>query len=137
VLKNSQWYCQGFCYKRNDYRLFKLSRLSNLQIQEKAFTPRDYKKPQLEFSDILTSMQIKIKIRIHKSIMDRVLDYCSDESFLLDGHDHCIISFPFIENEYYYNVLLGFGDKCECLEPLDVRSEIKRRINDMAAVYER
>ncbi|WKY43263.1 YafY family protein [Eubacteriaceae bacterium ES2] len=137
VLKNSQWYYQGFCYKRNDYRLFKLSRISNLQKQEDVFTPRDYQKPQLEFPDILKSMQIKIKIRIHKSIVDRVLDYCSDKYCLPDGHDHYIVSFPFIENEYYYHILLGFGNRCECLEPLNVRSEMKRRISEMAAIYER
>jgi predicted DNA-binding transcriptional regulator YafY len=136
VLKNSQWYWQGFCYKRNDYRLFKLSRISNLQMLEESFVARNYQKPQLEFSDILTSMQIKIKIRVHKSIMDRVLDYCTGESFIPDGHEHYIVSFPFIENEYYYHILLGFGNKCECLEPLNVRSEMKRRISDMVALYE-
>ncbi len=51
--------------------LFRLSRMSNLQIQEETFTPRDYQKPQLNFADILETMQTKIKIRIHKSVMDR------------------------------------------------------------------
>jgi predicted DNA-binding transcriptional regulator YafY len=136
VLKNSHWYWQGYCYKRNDFRLFKLSRISNLQIQEESFTPRDYQKPQLDFTDILETMQTKIKIRIHKSVMDRVLDFCTYEHFSPDGDEHYIVSFPFIENEYYYNILFSFGDKCECLEPLHIRAEIKRRIHDIAALYE-
>ncbi|MFC5470376.1 helix-turn-helix transcriptional regulator [Cohnella suwonensis] len=136
VLKSSHWYWQGYCHKRNDFRLFKLSRTSNLQIQEEFFTPRDYQKTQLEFTDILATMQTKIKIRIHKSIMDRVLDYCTYEHFSPDGDEHCIVSFPFIENEYYYNILFSFGDKCECLEPLHIRTEMKRRIHDIATIYE-
>ncbi|QMV41524.1 helix-turn-helix transcriptional regulator [Cohnella cholangitidis] len=136
VLKSSHWYWQGYCHKRNDFRLFKLSRISNLQIQEEIFTPRDYQKTQLEFTDILATMQTKIKIRIHKSIMDRVLDYCTYEHFSPDGDEHCIVSFPFIENEYYYNILFSFGDKCECLEPLHIRTEMKRRIHDIATIYE-
>ncbi len=136
VLKNSNWYWQGYCLKRNDFRLFKISRISNLQIQEKSFTPRDYQKPQLEFADILTTMQTKIKIRIHKSIMDRVLDFCAYEYFSPDGNEHYIVSFPFIENDYYYNILFSFGDKCECLEPLHIRTEMKRRIHDIATLYE-
>ncbi|WP_167958014.1 helix-turn-helix transcriptional regulator [Anaerosporobacter faecicola] len=136
VLKNSHWYMQGYCYKRNDFRLFKLSRMSNLQIVEKSFTPRDYQKPQLEFTDILSTMQTRIKIRIHKSVMDRVLDYCNYEQFIPDGEEHYIVSFPFIENEYYYNMLFSFGDKCECLEPLHIRTEVKRRIHDIAILYE-
>ena len=136
VLKSSHWYWQGYCHKRNDFRLFKLSRISNLQIQEEFFTPRDYQKPQLDFTDILATMQTKIKIRIHKSVMDRVLDYCTYEYFSPDGDEHYIVSFPFIENEYYYNILFSFGDKCECLEPLHIRTEMKRRIHDIASLYE-
>jgi predicted DNA-binding transcriptional regulator YafY len=135
VLKNSHWYWQGYCHKRNDFRLFKISRISNLQIQEELFTPRDYQKPQLDFSDILATMQTKIKIRIHNSVMDRVLDYCTYEHFSSDGDEHYIVNFPFIENEYYYNILFSFGDKCECLEPLHIRTEMKRRIHDIATLY--
>lgn len=136
VLKSSHWYLQGYCHKRKDFRLFRLSRMSNLQIQEETFTPRDYQKPQLDFADILETMQTKIKIRIHKSVMDRVLDFCTYENFLPDGDAHYIVSFPFIENEYYYDILFSFGDKCECLEPLHVRTEMKRRIHDIATLYE-
>ena len=136
VLKSSHWYWQGYCRKRNDFRLFKLSRTSKLKIQDEYFTPRDHQKPQLDFTDMLETMQMKIKIRIHKSVMDRVLDYCPNEQFSPDGDEHFIVSFPFIENEYYYDILLGFGGKCECLEPLHIRTELKRRIHDIAAIYE-
>ena len=136
VLKSSHWYLQGYCHKRNDYRLFKLSRMSSLQMQEETFTPRDYQKPTLDFADILESMQTEIKIRIHISVMDLVLDFCSYEHFSPDGDEHYIVRFPFIENDYYYNILFSFGDKCECLEPLHIRAEMKRRIHDIAALYE-
>ena len=136
VLKSSHWYWQGYCYIRNDYRLFKLSRISNLQILDEVFTPRAYQKPQLDFSDILETMQTEIKIRIHQSVMDRVLDYCAYEHFSPDGEQHYIVRFPFIENDYYYNILFSFGAQCECLEPGHIRAEMKRRIHEIAAIYE-
>ena len=136
VLKSSHWYLQGYCHERNDFRLFRLSRMSNLQMREEAFEPRDYQKPQLDFADTLSTMQTNIKIRIHKSVMDRVLDFCSYQDFLPDGDEHYIVHFPFIENDYHYDMLLGFGDKCECLEPPHIRTEMKRRIQDIATLYE-
>ncbi len=135
MLKSNHWYLQGYCHKRNDFRLFKLSRISNLQMEEELFTPRDYEKPQLDFADILETMQTRIKIRIHKSVMDRMLDYCAYEDFSPDGDEHFLVDFPFIENEYYYDILLSFGDKCECLEPLHVRAQLKQRIQEIAALY--
>lgn len=136
VLKSGHWYLQGYCHKRNDYRLFKLSRILNLLMQEETFTPQDYEKPTLNFVEILETIQTKIKIRIHKSVIDRALDFCSYEDLAPDGNEYYIVSFPFIENDYYYNILLSFGDKCECLEPLPIRTEMKRRIHDIAALYE-
>ena len=69
--------------------------------------------------------------------MDRVLEYCSYEFFSPDGEEHYIVIFPFIENEYHYNILMSFGDKCECLEPLHIREEMKRRILDITKLYEK
>lgn len=136
VLKSSHWYLQGYCRKRNDFRLFRLSRMSNLQMQEEIFIPRDYQKPQLAFDDIMETLQTKIKIRIHRSVMDRVLDYCTYESFSPDDNEYYIVEFPFVENDYHYDILLSFGDKCECLEPMYIREKIKRRIHAIAALYE-
>ncbi|EAD2806425.1 YafY family transcriptional regulator [Listeria monocytogenes] len=136
VMKSSHWYLYGYCQNRNDFRLFRLSRMSGLKILEETFTLRDFRKPQLEMEDIVAIMQIEIKIRIHQSIIDRVLDYCSYENFYPDGEEHYIVSFPFIENEYHYDILLSFGDKCECLEPLPIREKMKRRIYDIVSIYE-
>ncbi|AEV29104.1 putative transcriptional regulator [Sphaerochaeta pleomorpha str. Grapes] len=136
VLKSSHWYLQGYCQKRNDFRLFKLTRIANLQMLKESFTPREYPKPQLDVSDILETLQTQIKIRIHTSVMDRVLDYCSFEHFSPDGDEHYLVDFPFIENDFYYNILFGFGNACECLGPLHIRTEMKRRIHAIASLYE-
>lgn len=136
VLKNSHWYWQGYCLIRKDFRLFKVVRMTNLRMQEETFTARDYQKPQLDFDDILETIQITIKLRIHNNVMDQVLDYCAYENFTPDGADHYIVDFPFIENEYCYNILFSFGKQCECLEPPHIRAEMKRRVQDIAALYE-
>lgn len=134
-MKGSHWYLQGYCYARNEFRLFRISRMSNLKMLDEGFVPREYQKPILGFSEMLETMQIKIKLRIHKSIMDRVLDYCACENFLPDGDAYYIVDFPFVENDYYYDILLGFGSKCECLGPPRVRENMKRKIRDIAAIY--
>ncbi len=136
VLKGSHWYWQGFCRQRRDFRLFKLSRMSNPRMEKETFTPREHPRPQLEFSETLATLQTRIKLRIHQSVMERVLDYCAYDNFSPDGEEHWIVDFPFIENDYHYGMLLGMGDNCECLEPPRVRAEMKRRIHAVAALYE-
>lgn len=136
VLKSNHWYFQGYCYIRNDYRLFRLSRMTDLKMKQDTFRPREYQKPFLDTEDILETLKTEIKIRIHKSVLDRVLEFCTYDHVTPDGDAHYIVRFPFIEKEYYYDMILSFGDKCECLEPLHVRAEIKRRIHEVAAIYD-
>lgn len=135
VLKANHWYFNGFCLMRNDYRLFRLTRITNLAMNNQIFAPRNYQPPQLEFIGIWETMQTKIRLRIHESIIDNVLDYCTFDSFTLDVDKNYLVDFPFVENDYFYNILLSFGDKCECLSPSHIRTELKRKAQKIAELY--
>lgn len=135
VLKNSHWYWQGYCHTRKDFRLFRLSRTLNLHMLEQTFIPKECPKPQFEYPDFLAPSYTTITIRIHTSVMDKVLEYCTYDHFQPDGPEHYTVAFPFIENDYYYQILFSFGTECECLEPLDIRTEMKRRIEALASLY--
>ena len=135
VLKDSHWYFQAYCRNRQDYRLFKIARVSALQMREETFVPRDFRKPQLDFSEIWGPIQKDIVLRIDRCLRERILDYCDPDNFTADGPQHYLVNFPFIENDYNYDLLLSFGAKCECLKPLGVRQELKRRIQDLLKLY--
>ncbi len=136
VLKSNHWYLHAFCRMRKDYRLFKLSRMTDLQLQEETFVAKEHMRPVLDFEETWGKIQTKITIRIHRSILERVLDFCPYGQFTPDGDEHYIVPFPFLENDYYYDILLGFGTGCECLKPDHVRTEMKRRISSLYAIYQ-
>lgn len=137
VLKSNHWYFQGYCRRREDFRLFKLSRMADLRLLEETFEPRAYEPPQLAFGELLETLRTEITLRIHRSILDRVLDVCPYEQVRPAGGEHYIVRFPFIENDYYYDLLMGYGNHCECLGPPRVRAELGRRARALAALYER
>lgn len=136
VLKSGHWYFQGYCRGRNDYRLFRLSRMTDIQMLQEVFEQRSYEKPVLDFEPILETMQTDIKLRIHRSVLDRVLELCTYDRVVPDGEEHYIVNYPFIDRDYYYDMLLSLGDKCECLAPANVREELKHRIQRLAAIYQ-
>jgi len=135
VFKGRAWYVQTFCRLKNDYRLFRLSRMSDLKITEETFIPREYQKPILDFEEMAKSFQMNIKIRIHKSILDRILEYCPFECIKADGEEYYLADYPFVDSDYYYDMLLSFGDKCEILEPAHVREQLKQKIKSLAKIY--
>ena len=135
VLKSNHWYVHAYCRMKNDFRLFRLSRMSELHMLDEAFAPRDCPKPTLEFDKLLETLQTDIRLRVHASVLDRVLDFCSPERVTPDGSEHYWVDYPFIERDYYYDMLLSLGDKCECLAPEHVCDELRRRIKRLVRIY--
>ena len=136
VLKSNHWYVHAFCRSRNDFRLFRLSRMSGLRMLNEVFAPRDCPKPTLEFDELPEALQTDIRLHIHAFVLDRVLDFCPPERVTPDGAEYYLVDCPFIKRDYYYDMLLSLGDKCECLAPKRVRDELRRRIKRMARIYE-
>lgn len=135
VLKGLSWYVQTFCRIKNDFRFFRLSRMNGLILLDEKFIPREFKKPLLDFEETARKLQTVIKLRGHKSILDRVLEFCDFDCIKSDGEESYLVEYPFIDRDYYYDMLLSFGDKCECLEPLAVREKLKQKIQSLMQVY--
>ncbi|QHQ61983.1 WYL domain-containing protein [Anaerocolumna sedimenticola] len=135
VLKKSNWYLQGYCTFRQEFRTFKLSRISSIEVLYETFIPREFDTKPLGAWDNLGKNIIIIKLLVHESLRDKISEYCGEESIQPYGENKLIVNFPFEQNEFGYNLLLSFGDKCECLKPVQVREEIIRRINNLLRVY--
>lgn len=52
-----------------------------------------------------------------------------------DGGEYYLVTYPFIERDYYCDQLLNFGSRCECLSPAHVREALRRRVRALAALY--
>ncbi|ROR28591.1 putative DNA-binding transcriptional regulator YafY [Mobilisporobacter senegalensis] len=136
ILKEANWYLSGYCTYRENFRIFKLSRITGFKILEDTFVPREYN-PQISGPSEESGKRIvTIKLLIDESIRDRVVEYCGDENIETYKDNKLVVHFPFMEDDYGYNLLLSFGDKCECLEPENIREEIIRRINKLSLIYQ-
>lgn len=133
VLKDANWYLQGYCTAREDFRIFRLSRISALEVLEETYTPREFDPGPLTppSQEVIT-----ITLRIDSSLRDLMLELCGEENVVPYGNHKFTVYFPFTENDFGYHMLLRMGNQCECLEPPHVRAELVRRIKGLLAVYE-
>jgi predicted DNA-binding transcriptional regulator YafY len=135
VLKEVNWYLQGYCLLRKDFRVFKLSRISGLEILDSTFVPREFHEKPLDGSDWIAKRIVMIKPLVEESLREQIIERCGEENIRPYGANKLIVNFPFVEDEMGYNLLLSFGDKCECLEPENVRLELINRIKRMIDIY--
>ncbi|WP_027632763.1 helix-turn-helix transcriptional regulator [Clostridium hydrogeniformans] len=136
ILKENNWYLQGYCTLREDFRVFKLSRISNLEILESIFVPREFKSKPLDGSGWIDKRLITIKLLVDWSLREQMVERCGEENIKAYGEDKFIVEFPFVEDDLGYDILIGFGDKCECLAPENVRVELIKRIKKLLYIYE-
>lgn len=135
IFKSSNWYLQAYCLEKNDYRLFKLQRISNIELSDETYTLREneydsFQNPQFNDSNIIT-----VKLRIHAEIINKFLLEYGTECILSKQKDHYIIQIPLQANEWGYQYILSLCDKCECLEPIYFREKIKYLIQNMLNQY--
>lgn len=135
ILKAGQWYGYVYCNLRDDFRLLKLTRVMNIQDSDRKFIEKVYKDPLLSTDRIFEKLKMTIKLRVHESIVERLLDFCNYESFMQENNRHYVVDFPFIDNSYYYRLILSFGDKCEIIEPTEIRNKMKQIIKKIANNY--
>lgn len=135
ILKQSNWYLQGYCTSRKDLRTFKLSRISALEILEDTFHPRELDTKQLGAWGDIEKRLITVKLLVDESLRERMIEHCGEENIEPAENNKLIVKFPFVEDEFGYNLLLSFGDKCQCCEPQTIREELIRRVKNILAVY--
>ncbi len=135
ILKAGQWYLLGYCMLRNGFRLFKLSRISNLEVLNSCFVPREYEDKPLDGTGWIDQRLTTVRLLIDESLREHIIDRCGEENMEPFGIGQFLVNFSFTEDDFGYNTLLGFGEKCECLSPEHVRRELARRINILAAIY--
>lgn len=135
ILKESYWYLQGYCTEKNSFRTFKLYRISNLQLLSMAFIPRDFTPLPLSGKGWVDKQLIHIQLRIDASLLEKMIELCGEDSIQPADNNTFIVNFPFVPDDMGYNLLLSFGDKCECLSPKLIREEFANHINKLYSIY--
>ncbi len=135
VFKESSWYLQAFCTLKEDYRIFKLARISNLHVLPETFVSRDFSPLAMDGAGWMSREWVPVTIRIALSIKDKVIERYGEENIISVEEDSCLATFPIINNESGYDILLRFGDKCEVIAPSDVREAFQNYIQKILAKY--
>jgi len=135
VFKESSWYLQSYCLNKEDFRIFKLARMRNLQAAHDHFEPRPFTPLPMDGGDWMSQNWVTVTIRIHRSVMDRVIERFGIDHILQVEEDTCLATFPIINNTFGYDKLLAFGDKCEVIGPTEVREQFQRYIRGILAKY--
>lgn len=132
VFKSKAWYVYGFCLLKNDYRLFKLTRIKKLDILEDKFLPKE-NVPILD-TTIMQEDTIMVTLKFDKSMAFRVYDEFSRES-IIEKQDFLYVTTLLPKNVVLYSYVLSFGYHVEIIEPPEVRENMRDRLRKIEEKY--
>lgn len=129
----SGWYVWGWCGLRQDWRLFRLSRMLELRLAD-CFEPRPAPQPDLRTEKVFPPLfQVRAVFQPHCKW--RLLDEYGPDSFAPQPDGRLLFSFGFTDKEHLLGWLLTFGGDVELLEPTELRQELRRLAADICQIY--
>jgi predicted DNA-binding transcriptional regulator YafY len=123
----SSWYVFGYCQLRQDYRLFRLTRMVDLQATDQTFEQREIPEEKLHFDFDNQEMKYATLL-VDASLEYQLIDLTGVGSYERCADGQLKIDYPYISQEYVIQMILGFGEKVKVLAPDHLIEEVKRRV---------
>jgi predicted DNA-binding transcriptional regulator YafY len=137
LLKDFSWYLQGYCHSKEDYRLFKVKRMRMVKVTEDYFTRNAPPLEVLDYSeewykdktviDIILKFKAEARTRVVDSFNEDQIQYLEDST--IEVH------FMAPEDNWLFELILGFGSQVEVIEPPELRSLIWLRAIEICNLY--
>lgn len=135
VFQWSSWYVWGYCLKRRDFRMFKLTRLTDLVCTDRKCAEREI--PEYVCDKLNhTHGEICVKVRFNSSVKWRIIDEFGIELPKYDESGNILLDFTWSDIESLYNYILTFGDKAEIISPDNIRNEYIGYLKKILGRYE-
>lgn len=136
VFTSGQWYVTAFCRTRDDYRRFKLVRVRNLRLGE-PFAKRSDSLQEIKknFHDSYEKNCTRIVLKFTSRIGEQLGEYFSKETIRPQEDGTYVVEDLFPDDEGLKKFILGFGDECEVLAPVSLRTDMVEYIKKIYAKY--
>ena len=135
VFKGQGWYLYGYCRLKNEFRMFKLKRISNLVLLDETFKREVPTNIWDNSSGTYKNKMINLVLKINERMAYRVFDEFNQENIIKnkDGSYTTTITFP--EGDWIFGYIMSYGEHAEVIEPKNIREEIKRKFEESVKKY--
>lgn len=132
VYKDRSWYLEAFCKLRNDYRVFRLSRIKDAALEDEIFDRKKYTMQPLEQDNLKCE---RIVIRFQNKVFYRVYDSFDESDMIKKDAQFITVAVDMPVENSLYDFIFSFGDGAEVLSPKKVRDGVISRIKRMNDIY--
>lgn len=131
------WYVYGYCLTKQDYRLFKLNRISELKNLNTVYEERHITNEKLNFDSYIWQDDIKLTALFDVSVKYRLIDDYGPACFTFDDKTGKLLFENIFTNlNYLVQWILSYGDTVKVIEPIGLINEIRKNAKNILTLYE-
>ena len=129
--KSMSWYLKAYCTEKQDYRIFKLTRIIDFEVLTEIFC----KSPFPELDDTLEQCYNTIVLRFPKNMSYRVYDEFDKTMVSKKENGDLIVSAQMPEDEWLIGYLLSFGTQVDIIEPAYLKDIVAEQAQKIYEKY--
>lgn len=131
----SSWYVRGFCKDKQDYRMFKLTRMTDLKNTGEKCEEREI--PAYVPDKLLhTDGEITAVVRFDNSVKWRIIDEFGVDFLKYNAKGEIEVTFTWSDVPSFFRYILTFGDNAEIISPQEYREQFAGLLKNISKKYE-
>ena len=131
LYKSMSWYLKAYCTEKQDYRIFKLTRIITLEVLADTFDKKSF--PELD--EMSGQVYSTIVLRFAKEISYRVYDEFDNTQISTEENGDLIVSVEMPEDEWLIGYLLSFGTQVDIVEPAHLKDIVAKQAKSIYEKY--
>lgn len=132
LYKSGAWYVKAYCMEKQDFRVFKINRIIEVQCLEETFLPLVY--PEQEKTCVMC--QCKFILRFTAQVAYRVYDEFAATQIERQQSGDLLVHAELPKDEWLLGYFLSYGAQVEILEPVSFRKIMAERAREIYETYE-
>lgn len=134
IFKWSSWYVYGFCLIRQDFRMFKLNRMSGIRCIGRHFEMRSVQTPDLSIGNLYPP-EIKVTAIVEAKMKWRLIEEFGPDCFTVREDGRLLFSGFYSDEDGLLAWILTFGDQMKLLEPDWMKEKLLHIANKITIMY--
>lgn len=137
VVKGFGWYLYGYCLLREDFRVFRLSRMHDIDVLSQTFERKqetleklDYRLGKRDPSTLIT-----LVLHAQPNVRAQIEDYFRPEHVTIQPDGTLMIRATQPDEPWLYGMLLSYGPSLCILEPAHIAAAVKEKAEKIVALY--
>ncbi|MEG1582118.1 MAG: WYL domain-containing protein, partial [Clostridia bacterium] len=136
IFKDGVFYLYAFCLLKNEFRLFRLSRISSIVTLGEKFIKREIDYKNKPWSENTKQNLESIELIVSNEILPEITDWLGDNSTIKKYNDkNSCVSFISAINVGLQNKLLSFGSNIVVTAPNQLKAKLASEIKKMDILY--